>query len=309
MAYILSLVAMVAIYSILTLSTNFMLGYCGIVTLAQAAVFGVAAYTVAILTSMGWGFWLALIPAVLFAALCNIIMTLPSMRVGGIYFMVVSFGFSTVMSACFKNLEVTGGSYGISGIPKAHIFGISLSSMGAQAILMVVILIIGIYIAYRIFRSPFGALVEACRQESSAVEAVGKSVIQMKISLAILGGIYAGVAGGLYAQYMSYIDPVSFTLTKGFDLSVYVMLGGAATLLGSVAGPLFLLLVPQLITFLPISSTAAGPLQNLIYGAVLIIFMILKPGGIIEKIPGDRSGMGIVGVWIRKILRKEAAAK
>lgn len=304
MAYIFSLLAMVAIYSILTLSTNFMLGYCGIVTLAQAAVFGVAAYTVAILTRLGCNFWLALIPAAILAAVCNIVMTLPSMRVGGIYFMVVSFGFSTIMSACFQNLSITGGSYGLSGIPKAGIFGFKFQSMGMQALLTWIILIIALFIAYRIFRSPFGALVEASRQESSAVLALGKSVVKMKISLATLGGFYAGIAGGLYAQYMSYIDPVSFSLTKGFDLSVYVMLGGAATLLGSIAGPLFLLLVPQLITFLPISSTAAGPLQNLIYGVVLVLFMVLRPEGIIRKIPGDSSGMGVVGVWFRNAVNK-----
>ena len=99
MIYFCSLLALIGIYSILTLSTNLLIGYGGIVSMAQAGVFGIGAYCVAIMTTHGFNFWLAILPAILLCILANIVMTLPSVRAGGLYFMVVSFGFCKLMSA------------------------------------------------------------------------------------------------------------------------------------------------------------------------------------------------------------------
>ena len=113
MTYFCSLIALIGIYSILTLSTNLLIGYGGIVSMAQAGVFGIGAYCVAILTLHGVNFWLAILPAIALCVLANILMTLPSVRAGGLYFMVVSFGFCKLMNAVFSNwTSVTGGSYG-----------------------------------------------------------------------------------------------------------------------------------------------------------------------------------------------------
>lgn len=103
MTYFCSLIALIGIYSILTLSTNLLIGYGGIVSMAQAGVFGIGAYCVAILTLHGVNFWLAILPAIALCVLANILMTLPSVRAGGLYFMVVSFGFCKLMNAVFSN--------------------------------------------------------------------------------------------------------------------------------------------------------------------------------------------------------------
>lgn len=144
--------------------------------MAQAGVFGIGAYCVAILTLHGVNFWLAILPAIALCVLANILMTLPSVRAGGLYFMVVSFGFCKLMNAVFSNwTAVTGGSYGLSGIPKATVFGHSVTGGVQQMILVWVILLVCFYTTNRLMRSPYGELVEAMRQDETALEALGKS--------------------------------------------------------------------------------------------------------------------------------------
>lgn len=96
--------------------------------------------------------------------------------------------------------------------------------------------------------------------------------------------------GGLYVQYITYIEAANFNQDASFNLTVYVFLGGAATLLGSIAGPVFMLLIPQLISLLPIPPSMTGPLQQLIYGLLLVCFMLFRPDGLVRKGAGGGSG-------------------
>lgn len=284
MDYLFTTLALIGVYCILALSTNFLMGYAGIFTMAQGAVFGVGAYSVALLMKMGFSFWPSLLVAVLAASICNILITLPSLRAGGLYFIVASFGFQVIMSDLFLNLgNITGGNAGIPGIPKPVIFGLTIDTPLKQAIFVGIFLLVFFYLAHRLFRSPFGELVEAMRQEETAVEALGKSILNLKVVNAILGGVYAGIAGGLYAPLISYIDPSSFDVHTSFYTVVLVVIGGAATLLGSIVGPVVLVILPQLISFLPVDPTIAGPMKQMIYGVLLILFMLFRPEGLITK--------------------------
>ena len=270
MTYFCSLIALIGIYSILTLSTNLLIGYGGIVSMAQAGVFGIGAYCVAILTLHGVNFWLAILPAIALCVLANILMTLPSVRAGGLYFMVVSFGFCKLMNAVFSNwTSVTGGSYGLSGIPKATVFGHSVTGGVQQMILVWVILLVCFYTTNRLMRSPYGELVEAMRQDETALEALGKSPFRIKVVNSSISGVFCAIAAALYIQYIGYADPVNFNQDASFTLTIYVFLGGAATMLGSIAGPVFMLLIPRLIAFLPIpaamtTNTGLFIFQNLL---------------------------------------------
>lgn len=286
MAYVYTLVAMIAIYSILTLSTNLLIGYGGIVSMGQASVFGVGAYCVAKLTLMGVSWWVALIPAIVLCVLVNVLLTVPSLRADGFYFMVVTFGFSKLMTTIFSTwTTVTGGSYGLAGIPKASIFGIPMDSSFRQMIFSLVFMAICFFLARRIVYSPYGELVEAMRQEPAAVEALGKSVRNIKVINSMVSGVFCAVAGGLYVQYISYIEATSFNQDVSFNLTVYVFLGGAATLLGSIAGPVFMLLIPRIIALLPIPASMTGALETLIYGILLVAFMMFRPSGLVSKKP------------------------
>lgn len=298
MTYFFSLIALIGIYSILTLSTNLLIGYGGIVSMAQAGVFGIGVYTVAIITLHGGNFWLALIPAIVLCVLANILMTLPSVRAGGLYFMVVSFGFCKLMSAIFNNwTSVTGGSYGLSGIPRAKIFGHTVSNGLEQMILVWVILAVCFYLTNRLMNSPYGELVEAMRQEPTALESLGKSPFNVKVINAAISGIFCAVAAALYIQYIGYADPVNFDQDASFTLTIYVFLGGVATMMGSIAGPVFMLLIPRLIALLPIPAAMTGPIEQLVYGILLVAFMMYRPEGLVKK--KNRSSESMSGGWRR----------
>ena len=249
--------------------------------MSQASIFGIAAYTVAILTLHGVNWWLSLLPAILLTILANILLTIPSLRANGFCYMVITFAFSKFMTTGFSSWELTGGSYGLYGIPRASIFGISITNGLRQMVFVWCILAVCFLVARRLIRSPYGQLVEAVRQEPAAVAAVGKSPLRIKVVNSAVSGVFAAVAGGLYVQYITYIEAANFNQDASFNLTVYVFLGGAATLLGSIAGPVFMLLIPQLISLLPIPPSMTGPLQQLIYGLLLVCFMLFRPDGLV----------------------------
>ena len=283
MVYFCNMLAMIGIYSIMTLSTNLLIGYGGIVSMSQASIFGIAAYTVGVLTISGWSWWLAALVAIVFAIVANVLLTIPSLRVDGFFYMVITFGFSKFMTTGFMNWGITGGSYGLLGIPRVNIFGLIINDGVKQMIFVWSILAICFYAANRLIKSPYGELVEAQRQEPQAVEAIGKSTLRIKVINSAVSGVFAAIAGALYAQYISFIDASSFDQNASFNLTAYVFLGGAATMAGSIAGPVFMLLIPQLISLLPLPASMTGPLQQLIYGLLLVIFMMFKPDGLVSK--------------------------
>jgi branched-chain amino acid transport system permease protein len=283
MDYLYTTGALIGMYCILTLSTNVIQGYGGLYTLSQGALFGIGAYSVAVATMAGVNFWFALLIAIVITSVFSILMALPSLRAGGLYFFVVSFSMQIILSDVFTNLDITGGSMGIPGIPAPTVFGFSLASPLQQMIFIWLFVLVLFYMAHRIYKSPFGELVEAMRQQEMAVEAQGKSVLKVKVANAALGGFYAGVAGALYAPLMGFIDPHNFSVHVAFYAVVLVIVGGEGTLFGSILGPVVLVLLPQLISFLPLGASMTGPLQQLIYGLMLIAFMLFRPGGLVQK--------------------------
>ncbi len=272
------------IYVLLGLSTNLLVGIVGIFSVSQAAVFGVGAYIVAHFLlhpshCRSCRRWRSPRSA---ASLLNVLVTLPSLRVSGDYFVVTSFGIQLLATAVFTNWTAgTGGANGLPGIPPPELFGITLdrhlpvswccapsrrcSAASASALIM---------------RAPFGRLLRAIREDELAVAAAGKSVLRAKVSAAALAGAFAGVAGGLYATFLSFIDPSSFDLDASILLLTMVVVGGARTLAGSIIGPFLLLALPQVLTLLDIPTTIAAAMRQLIYGVLLIAFMLFRPQGL-----------------------------
>ena len=306
MLYFYTMIAMIGIYSILTLSTNLLIGYGGIVSMSQASIFGIACYTVAILTMAGWSWWLALIPAIILTILVNVLLTIPSLRASGFCYMVITFAFSKIMTTGFSSWEITGANYGLFGIPRANFFGLSINNGLRLMIFVMCFLVVCFYIANRLIKSPYGQLVEAIRQDSTAVEALGKSTLKIKVINSAVSGVFAAIAGGLYAQYITYIESTNFNQDVSFNLTVYVFLGGAATMGGSIAGPVFMLLIPQLISMLPLPTGMVGPFQQVLYGLLLVGFMMFKPSGLVSKKALDDEHVGLANKIKAKFLTKKA---
>ena len=282
MDFLLSYIALAEIYVLLGLSTNLLVGVAGIFSVSQAAVFGVGAYIVAQSLMTGtMGFVPAMAVASLVCITLNVLVTLPSLRVSGDYFVVTSFGIQLLATAVFVNWTAgTGGANGLPGIPPPDVFGYKLETNAQLAALTTVGSGLGCLAFWLIMRAPFGRLLRAIREDELAVAAAGKGVLRAKVSAAALAGAFAGSAGGLYATFLSFIDPVSFDLDASILLLTMVVVGGARTLAGSIVGPFLLLALPQMLTFIDIPTTIAAATRQLMYGVLLIAFMLFRPQGL-----------------------------
>jgi branched-chain amino acid transport system permease protein len=280
--FLFSYVILAEIYVTVALSTNLLVGIVGIFSVSQAAVFGVGAYAVAAFTMSGV---LGFLPALLVASLCcvllNVVVTLPALRVAGDYFVVTSFGIQLLATAIFTNWTYgTGGANGLPGIPPPEILGVSMEETWQFLCLSSAILLLACLCFWLVNRSPFGRLLRAIREDEIAVAAAGKSVLRAKVSAAAVAGAFAGVAGGLYGSFLSFVDPSSFDLDASVLMLTMVVLGGARTLRGSLLGPFVLLALPQLLTLVDIPTTIAASMRQLIYGVLLIAFMLFRPQGL-----------------------------
>ena len=282
MDFWLSYAALAAIYVLLGLSTNLLVGIAGIFSVSQAAVFGVGAYIVSyLLMNDVVTFLPAMLIAAVFCVALNVLVTLPALRVSGDYFVVTSFGIQLLATAIFTNWTTgTGGANGLPGIPPADLLGRSLDSNAEMAGLCLSAMVLGCAAFWLIMRAPFGRLLRAIREDELAVAAAGKNVLRAKVSAAAMAGAFAGSAGGLYATFLSFIDPSSFDLDASILLLTMVVVGGARTLAGSIIGPFLLLALPQVLTLIEIPTTIAAAARQLIYGVLLIVFMLFRPQGL-----------------------------
>ncbi len=286
MDFLFSYLALAAIYVMLGLSTNLLVGIVGIFSVSQAAVFGVGAYIVAhfLLAAEPLSFLPALAIAMVCCVSLNILVTLPSLRVSGDYFVVTSFGIQLLATAVFTNWTAgTGGANGLPGIPPPDVFGYELSSTFQLMALCLCGLLLACGCFWLIMRAPFGRLLRAIREDELAVAAAGKNVLRAKVSAAALAGAFAGMAGGMYATFLSFIDPSSFDLDSSILLLTMVVVGGARTLAGSIVGPFLLLAMPQALSMLDIPTTIAAAARQLIYGVLLIAFMLFRPQGLLGE--------------------------
>lgn len=281
MNFFLSYLILAEIFVIMALSTNFLVGIIGIFSVSQAALMGVGAYTYAFTVMAGVPFPLALLAAVAVCALLNIITSLPALRLAGDYFVITSFGLQFIATAVFLNwTEFTGGSTGIAGIPGPKMFGVSFEEPHYFVILSTLALA-ACALAYNLLmRSSYGRVLHAVRLNELAAVAAGRNVLMMKLGISAVSGVYAGIAGALYAVFMSYIDPSSFDIQLSMLILTMLVIGGARTLIGSVIGPFLLLMIPQVLAMIEIPPQLLGPSRALAFGVLLVVFMLWRPQGI-----------------------------
>ncbi len=285
MDYFYSYLILAEIYVLLGLSTNLLVGVVGIFSVSQAAVFGVGAYLVGdLLLSHTLSFLPSLAIAAAACMLLNVLTTLPSLRVAGDYFVVTSFGIQLLATATFVNWTGgTGGANGMPGVPPPDLLGLPLDRILEILALSTFAAALASLGFLLVMRAPFGRLLKAIREDELAVAAAGKRVLRAKVSAAALAGAFAGIGGGLYATYLSFIDPSSFDLDASILLLTMVVVGGARTLAGSILGPFVLLALPQLLSLVPIPTSVAAAVRQLIYGALLIAFAMFRPQGLMGE--------------------------
>ena len=285
MEYLLHILVIAGIYIILTLSLNLIVGYTGLPALGHAAFFAVGAYISALLAlNFGISPWMGLIVGASFAALTGVVIGASSLRLKGDYFALVTIAFAFIVYYTAKNwVSVTRGPMGLPGIPGFSIFGLSLDSTFSYFILVFVFVLITIFIVRRIVDSPFGRVLKSIREDEIAAEALGKDTTKHKLLAFVIGAFFAGIAGSLYAHYITFIDPSSFTIMESILILLMVIFGGMGSIKGSILGAIILVVFPELLRFLGMPSAIAAPTRQMIYGLVLIILMIKRPQGLLGR--------------------------
>lgn len=265
MDYFVHVAIMVLIYSILAISLNLLMGFAGLFSLAHAAMFGVGAYTSALCAlNFGLNVWQCIIVAVFVTAAFGAIIGIPALRVRSHYLVVLSFGFQMVIYSLMMNLVwLTGGDSGLRGIPRPHILGVTINSKWLYLLVIGLIAIAIFSVAQRLGHSQYGRVLKAIRDDDEATMALGKNILYFKVTVFMISGCLAAVAGSLYAYYITFINPFTFNLSESIIILAIVIFGGSGNNWGSAFGALVLVSVPELLRFIRgFSEAIAGPFRQ-----------------------------------------------
>ena len=285
MEYLLHIIVLAGIYTILAASLDLLTGHTGLLSLSQAAFFGLGAYTSALLAvRYGLSFPMGMVAGMAIAALVSLVVSVPSLRLHDDYFVLATFGFQMMLFSILNNwVEVTSGPLGISGISPPAIFGWVVQSRLGLAILAVALALLAHVILVRITSSPFGRVLRAIREDEIFLGALGKSALRFKVTAFAVSTAIAAATGSLYAHYMSYIDPTSFTIMESILVISMVIIGGAGSRWGPVVGAVVLVTLPEALRFVGLPSSVAANLRQIFYGVLLVGMMIVRPRGLVGR--------------------------
>ncbi|OUO52676.1 branched-chain amino acid ABC transporter permease [Desulfovibrio sp. An276] len=277
--YQISILISALIYVMLALGLNIIVGLAGQLVLGYAAFYAIGAYTYALLTTyFGFGFWICLPIGGVMTILFGLALGFPVLRLRGDYLAIVTLGFGEIVRLMLLNwVSVTGGSHGISNIPKPGLFGIELDIQQATVYLYylcVAAVIVAIIIITRLKNSRVGLALQALREDEIASEAMGINLTRVKLSAFALSSAWAGFAGVFFAAKTSFVNPASFTFMESAMMLSMVVLGGMGSITGVTLGALILILVPEYLR-------AFADYRMLLFGLVMVLMMIFRPQGLI----------------------------
>lgn len=277
--YVIRIGTMCLMYIMITLSLNLLVGYLGQMSFAHAAFMGIGAYTAAILlTTYKMPFSLAFIAAGLVAGLFGVLLGLPLLKLKGYYFTIVTMVFGEIIRVVELNwMSLTRGPLGIMNIPKPVIFGISITTPTQFYFMILALLIITVLVVNNLMNSRVGNAILAIRDDELAASAMGINVFKYKMIVFVISTILVGFAGAFFATYTRYIDPSSFSATQSNEMLVMVIFGGLGNIIGSFVGAIILTLLPELLRELM-------RYRLLIYGALLVLMMLIKPQGLMGDV-------------------------
>ena len=284
--YSFQIIIMSCLYAIGTLSMNLILGYTGQASLAHAGFFGIGAYGVALLTQAGMSFWVALPLSAFFAAAIGFFVGLPTLRTRGSYFAISTLCMGVIIEIVAGNwVGLTGGTTGIVGIPQPTPIGpLHFETQTSQYYLVLFFLLLTLFVMHRLVFSLKGLSFMAIRNNEVLAEAVGINTFMTKILSFVIANFFAGLAGGIYASLIGSISPSSASILITFNLLVYLLLGGMATLAGPVIGAFA---IPILMEYLQ----ALQEYSMIIFGILLIVVIIYFPRGLMGGLTTLRNRM------------------
>ncbi|MBS0413613.1 MAG: branched-chain amino acid ABC transporter permease [Proteobacteria bacterium] len=288
--YWLAQLTFILIYGIAGLGLMLLSGYTGQISLGHAAFLGVGAYTQAVLANAGWPFPLAMVGAAVLAAAVGVVVGLPALRVKGIYLAIATLAFGFIVEEGFARWEsVTGGNAGLS-VQAPSFFGWTIESTHGFYALCLVTAVLATLGIVNLLRAPTGRAFVAIRDSEISAQSMGINLARYKTLSFALSAALAGLAGALYAHKIQFLTPDQFNILQSIDLLLLVVIGGLGSIHGAFLGAIFLIAMPQLIAlgkdWLPDAIGQAPGLQAVVYGVVLVGFVLFEP-------------LGLYGRWLK----------
>ena len=296
--YVFQIVILCGVNIMLSVSLNLINGFTGQFSIGHAGFMAIGAYGSAMFSlhvglrwvaawtgagvppvaAEGTALLIALVLGGLLAALSGYLVGLPTLRLRGDYLAIATLGFGEIIRVVITNVDAVGASRGLPGIPQwVNFFWVGV---GVMAVIM---------LSVHLANSTHGRALFAIRDDEVAAEALGVPTTSYKVMAFVLGAFFAGVAGGLFAHYLSYLNPNSFTFIKSVEVVVMVVLGGMGSVTGAVLAAIILTLLPEVLR--PVKDY-----RMVIYSLMLIVLMITRPGGLL----GSRE---ISMAWLLKRFR------
>jgi branched-chain amino acid transport system permease protein len=264
------------IFIIATMGLNLTVGYAGQKSLGHAAFFGIGAYTVAILTKAGISFWLGLPAAAAICFVVGIILGFPALRVQTIYLAFATLGFNTAVWLVMRNEEwLTGGTFGINNIARPSLAGISLNGNLAYYYFTLAMTLVMAALLWGLLRSPWGKAFTALRDNPIRAESLGVDIRSYTLLSFAIGAAYAGIAGGLFASLVQYIEPGPFAVGASIMMYLMVVVGGPGYFFGPLLGAAVGVLLPEWLRF-------AQAWYLFVFGIAVVLLMIWLPDGLLS---------------------------
>ncbi len=284
-SYVLGMLIFIALYAMAALGLSLVMGFAGQVSLGQAAFFAIGAYVSGVLTATyGWNGWAALLVAVTAGGVTALLVGLPIFRLSGLLLAMASLGFGIIVYYVLVNSSgVTGGPSGLTGIPPLSVGSFRFDSDARVLWLAWGFLLSLLGLAGNLVDSRIGRALRAVHGSEAAAQAAGIDTARLKLAVFTVAGACTALAGSLYAHYLTFINPSPFGFAFSVELVVMVVLGGTSSLWGSVLGAAaVVLLVEGLRSLLPLLSVSHGAAEYeiVIFGLILMAFMIFLPGGL-----------------------------
>lgn len=282
---------------ILAVSLNLSAGFLGQLPLGHAGFMSIGAYASALFTlavdlPANIEFPIALIIGGIVAGIAGIIIGLPALRLRGDYLAIITLGFGEIIRVILLNLKFTGGAYGLRGIAKYSTITWAF-----------VFVVITVFVLHTLLKSRHGRAIISIREDEIAAEASGISLTYYKTLTFAISAFFAGIAGGLYAHYLSILDPKDFGFMRSVEILVMVVLGGLGSMIGSVVSASVLTVLPELLR-------SFADYRMVVYSLLLVIVMIFKPSGLFGRYdfslgPAVDSAFG----RIRAVILRKGGAK
>jgi branched-chain amino acid transport system permease protein len=280
----------ILIYAIVGLGLMVLAGFTGLFSIGHAAFLGVGAYTQAVLTAQGVPFVVALAAAAGLSAAVGLVVGLPALRVKGIYLGIATLSFGFIVEEVFARWEsVTGGNAGMS-VGTVKLFGYDIGSGNGFYFLCLALTVVCTLAILNVLRSPTGRAFVAIRDSEISAQSMGIHLAYYKTLSFSLSAALAGIGGALYAHQIRFLSPDQFNIIQSIDLLLMVVIGGLGSVHGAFLGAIFLIGLPQGISavkdYLPDAIGQAPGLKSVVYGTVLIGFVLFEP-------------LGIYGRWLK----------